>query len=461
MYIKLDKNNGKLYEQLYREIAAEITSGAMRSGFMLPSRREMAKTAGVSQNTVESAYRMLADCGYIRSIPRQGYVVDYTVEPFGGEMKWERDAAEEIVFSPNGIDTSAVNRGVYAKLLRDAAYNSDIFSYVDKGGEFALRSAISKYLISFRDIKAPPDRIVMGAGAEYLLLSLASVFGSGCGFISENPCDPHYFRTLSVYGKNVSVLPYNTGGIDASALSGKDGILMIEPCARFPRSCAMRAEERRAVLEWAYASEKRYIVEIGVDSELVWSGDTPLFTEDTRGKVIYLGSFSRSFSPGIKTSYMVLPETVRDMWKRAHIYYYSLISKQEQYALAEFIDKGHFRKHCMAMRRSYREKKIQLKTCMDKALDGRFRVINEDGGTYITAEIGSLSAAAVRLLARRSGIKLFTLSGFNMLGDEEAGGNDSIVMGFGDVTGRDIKRGAQMLARAIVELTERQQEREK
>lgn len=451
MHIKLDKSMGKLYEQLYRAIAAEITSGAMRSGFMLPSRREMAKTAGVSQNTVESAYRMLADCGYIRSIPRQGYVVDYPVEPFGGEMTWERDAAEEIVFSPNGIDISAVNRGVYAKLLRDAAYNSDIFSYVDKGGEFALRSAISKYLISFRDIKAPPDRIVMGAGAEYLLLSLASVFGSG--FISENPCDPHYYRTLSAYGKSVTALPYNTGCFDAAALSDKDGILLIEPCARFPRSRTMSKEERRAVLEWAYASEKRYIVEIGVDSELVWSGDSPLFTEDTRGKVIYLGSFSRSFSPGIKASYMALPEPVRDMWKRAHIYYYSLISKQEQYALAEFIDKGYFRKHCMAMRRSYRDKKTQLKLYMEQAFEGGFRVINEDGGTYITAQIGSFSTAAVRLLARRAGIKLFSLSGFNMLGDEAADGTDRLVMGFGDVTGRDIKRGAQMLARALAELT--------
>lgn len=451
MYIRLDKGKGKLYEQLFREIAAEISSGAMRNGFMLPSRREMAKTAGVSQNTVEGAYRMLADCGYIRSIPRQGYVVDYTVEPFGGEMTWERDAAEEIVFSPNGTDTSAVNRGVYAKLLRDAAYNSDIFSYVDKSGEFALRSAISKYLISFRDIKAPPDRIVMGAGAEYLLLSLASVFG--VGFISENPCDPHYYRTLSAYGKSVTALPYNTGGFEPDALRGKDGILLIEPCARFPRSRAMSAEERKAVLEWAYASETRYIVEIGVDAELVWNAATPLFTEDTRGKVIYLGSFSRSFSPGIKTSYMVLPEMVRDMWKRVHIYYYSLISKQEQYALAEFIDKGHFRKHCMAMRRSYREKKIQLKTCMENALGSNFKVINEDGSTYITAETGDMSAAAVRLLARRSGLKLFTLSGFNMLGEEETKGIDRMVFGFGDVTGRDIKRGAQMLSRALSELT--------
>ena len=460
MYIKLDKNNGKLYEQLYKEIAAEITSGTIRNGFVLPSRREMANTAGVSQNTVTSAYRMLADCGYSRAIPRQGYVVDYTVEPFGGEMKWERDAVEDIVFSPNGIDTLAVNRGVYAKLLRDVAYNSDIFSYVDKGGEFVLRSAISKYLISFRNIKAPPDRIVMGAGAEYLLLSLASVFGD-YSFISENPCDPHYFRTLSVYGKNVFVLPYNTGSFNPSVLNDKDGILLIEPCARFPRSCAMCEEERRAVLEWAYASEKRYIVEIGVDSELVWSDGTPLFTEDTHGKVIYLGSFSRSFSPGIKTSYMVLPETVRDMWKRKHIYYYSLISKQEQYALAEFIDKGHFRKHCMAMRRIYRDKKIQLKISMDNALDGRFRVINEDGSTYITAEICDLSTAAVKGLARRSGIKLFSLSGFNMLGDEELKTDDSIVIGFGDVTVRDIKRGAQILARAIAKLTERNHEKKK
>lgn len=453
MYIKLDKKSGeKLYEQLYSAIAAEVESGAIRSGFMLPSRRAMAQMTGVSQNTVDSAYKMLADCGYIRSIPRQGYVVDYTVEPFGGEKSWEKEADEEIVFSPNGIDISAVNRGVYAKLLRDAAYNSDIFSYVDKGGEFALRSAISKYLISFRDIKARPDRIVMGAGAEYLLLSLSSLFGNSCEFITENPCDPHYFRTLSDYGRNVRALPYNTGSFDAAALKDQNGILLIEPCARFPRSKAMDEKERQAVLDWAYADDDRYIVEIGVDSELVWNTEIPLYSQDTQGKVIYLGSFSRSFCPGIKTSYMVLPERITGLWKSSHIYYYSLISKQEQYALAEFIDKGYFRKHCMAMRRGYREKRIHLKTCMNEALSGRFNVLSESAGTYITADIGGLSANTVKLLSRRAGVKLFSLETFNMLNDIDVQDRDTIVMGFGDLTGREIKRGAAIIAHAVNEL---------
>ncbi len=311
MQFELNKKQGKpLYIQLYEAICADIVSGRLRNGTKLPSRRTLSEKLNISQNTVDGAYKMLLDTGYINSIPRQGYIVSFKSLSYSGDKPWEILAPEEIVFSPNGIDTSRINRTAYAKILKDIAYNdgADIFSYIDKGGELVLRSAIAKYLYSFRDVKCSPDRIIIGAGAEYLLSSLAALFSPETAFITENPCDTHFFRVLNSYKNETVTLPWNIDSFDVDALyESKGDLLFIEPDARFPRSMALNTEDREKILAWANEKDSRYIIESCCDSEIAWESQKTIYSMDKNDKVIYLGSFARSFCPAVKTSYMVLP----------------------------------------------------------------------------------------------------------------------------------------------------------
>ena len=439
MHIELEKNHKKpLYIQLYETISEDIMSGKLRYGMKLPSRRALAEELDISQNTVDGAYHMLLDTGYIISVPRQGYVVSFKPVSYSGENPWEIIAPEQVVFSPNGIDTSKINRAAYAKIYKDISYNDgiDVFSYVDKGGEFILRNAISKYLYSFRGVKCSPDRIIIGAGAEYLLNSLAAIFPGNVAFATENPCDPHFYRVLTSYNNKVVSLPYNPGSFDFDALNKSDAdILFIDPDSRFPRSSAMNAEERRALLEWANCRDGRFII----------------YSMDENNKVIYIGSFARSFCPAVKTSYIVLPPEILALWKQQHAYYYALTSKTEQYALAEFINKGYFTKHYKTMRRLYKDKRDYLISCLEEAFGGTVTICGCSGSTYICADF-NVSANEIKMLARRSGVKLFSLNSFNVNKSSNeyiVSDTDRVVIGFGDLTREKIQLGIQLMKDAL------------
>lgn len=446
MYFKLNKSkNNPIYIQLYEAISSEIACGRLPNGSKLTPRRTLAQELGISQNTVESAYKMLQDTGYVKTIPRQGYVVSFKSSALGNDLPWETNAPERVVFSPNGIDTSQINFTAYAKILRNVAYNNgeDIFSYVDKSGEFVLRSAIAQYLYSFRNIKTSPDKILIGAGAEYLLTSLAAIFDNPV-FIFENPCDTHFYNALAVYNHNIALLNSNGGKFNIDALSDCSGnILFVEPDTRFPHCSAMDLQTRTSILNWANQSNDRYIIELGYDSELQWESHETLYSMDTNNKVIYLNTFSRSLGPGIKTSYMVLPEELLDLWKKKHVYYYSLTSKADQYALAEFINKGHFTKHYKSMRAFYKEKFNYTRAYIQELFGDDFEIINNSAGTYFTFKLKGYSALELKKHSRRCGVKILSLNSYNVTDIPLT--NDYLILGTGDLEKSEIKLGLQLL----------------
>lgn len=449
MYIDISKSKGKaLYIQLYDYIVEEILSGRLCNGMKLPTRRAMAEQLNIAQTTVDSAYKMLQDTGYIISIPRRGYVISFKASPYGGNIPWETTALEEIVFSPNGIDISHLPRSTYAKIMKDILYNDgiEIFSYPEKGGEFLLRNELSKYLYSFRDVKCSPSQIIIGAGLEYLLSSLAAIFPENTGYILENPCYTHFYHTLSSYRHKVILLPSNIDKFDIDALYASDGnILCIEPDTRFPRSKAMSPAIYEKILKWAYSSPDRYIIENGYDSELQSIQKNTLYSMDTKNRVLYLSSFSRSISPAVKTAYMVIPENLLELWKKKHVYYYSLVSKQEQYALAEFIRRGHFIKHYKYMRKSYKERREYLKDCLVKAFGDNIKIYGEDASTYISVEFVSRIAEEVKNKANKAGVKLLSLNSFNVHKNIAPLENDRLVIGIGDLNNEKIRLGVKLL----------------
>ena len=453
MYTELDKKRGKaLYIQLYEAISEDIIDGRLRCGVKLPPRRALAQQLGISENTVDGAYKMLLDTGYIISVPRQGYIVSFKSIAYG-ETPWETNAPEDVVFSPNGIDISRINRAAYGKILKDISYNDgiDIFSYVDKGGEFELRNAISKYLYSFRGVKCSPDRIIIGAGAEYLLASLAVLFPADTSFIMENPCDTHFYRVLTAYRNKAVTLPPNTGKFDIDALYSSDGdILFTDPNARFPRSDAMDEKECRAILSWAQQKDGRYIIENCCDSEIQWDSHKTIYSMDENNKVIYLGSFARSLCPAVKTSYMVLPPELLALWKRGHAYYYALTSKIEQLSVAEFINKGYFTKHYKAMRRIYKEKRGYLQECLYEVFGDKIELCGTSGSTYISVALNGTSANEVKQNARRHGVKLLSMNSFNIKKDTQPIENDKLVIGFGDLSREKIKLGVRLWANSLI-----------
>ena len=439
-YLKKEKGR-PLYISLYDKIADEIITGQLSRGAKLTPRRELASKLKISQNTVDSAYKMLVDTGYVTAVPRQGYIVSH-LAGMTENTPWEPNAPELVVFSPNGIDTTHINRAAYARILRDIAYNdgADIFSYVEKGGETELRMAISKYLYSFRGVKCSPEQIILGAGREYQLQAFAAMMKDRV-FVTENPFDGRIYNALREHGRSIITLDANTGVFNFDALADCGGdILIIEPDARFPRGMAMTEEERQRLFEaW-----NGYIIEICTDSELCAKPLTPLYSLDTRNRVIYIGSFVRSLAPAIRTSYMVLPHELLEQWKKFHTYYYALTSKTEQLALAEFINKGYYTGHCRQMKKLYSEKKQYLTEHIKEAFGADSEVISKNGGTYITVRPGN-AVPEIKKRARACGVKLLSMNSFNVKKAVLTLERDLLVIGTGDLTLRDIRSGIRLL----------------
>ncbi len=444
------KNKSPLYIQLYDKFAEEIRSGKLPNGSKLPPRRKLAEELGVSGNTVDSAYKMLQDTGYVISIPRSGYTVSFKPLLYEPVSPWEIDAPEKIVFSPNGTDYSHMGRTPFTKIMRGAADGGiELFSYVSKSGEEELRAAISKYLYSFRDIKCPPDRIIIGAGAEYLLTALAAALPPRTPVVMENPCDPHYYQALRAYGQDARFLPAGDGDVDIKALSALErGALFIDPYTRFPRGKTADARECAEILDWAASADGRYIIENAERAELSGISGSPLFGADKNEKTIYLGSFSKTMCPAVKTSYMALPEELLTRWKNVHLYYYALSSKAEQYTLAEFIEKGHFIKHCKDMRGVYKDKLDCLRGRLAEEFGDKIEICGVCR-TYLTARFRGKDIEDIIILARRNGVKLLSFNSFCVHGTAVPSGEDKIIFGIGDLSHNEIRRGVMLLRRVF------------
>lgn len=186
-----------LYEQLYRALAADIQSGVLPPGKPLPGRRSMAAQLGVSVNTVDTAYQMLAAEGLAESRPRSGFYVQETggMLQSGAPRPVSPAPAPAVPAAPayrydlstTGIDTALFPARSWGRIQRDLLYNSpQLLQRGEAQGDAELRAAIADYLGDFRGVRCTPEQIVVGAGIEYMLGCLAHLFAGGTAAV-ENP----------------------------------------------------------------------------------------------------------------------------------------------------------------------------------------------------------------------------------------------------------------------------------
>lgn len=452
MKLNILKESGKsLYICVYEAIVEEIQNGYIKNGDKLPTRRQLAKSYNISENTVDTTYRMLQDTGYAISIPRQGYFVSFKTTGYNSDIPWERDVSQAFNLSPNGIDTEFIDRSPYSKLIKRVAYDTSnhIFSPAEKGGEFALRDAISRYLYSFRNIKCSPWQIIIGAGKEYLLSMLTPVLGDDINYVIEDPCYTRTYNTLQRSGRKITGVQTSLDGSNIDDLYKSNGdIFYTMPYHHYPTGYTMPIEKRKQVIKWACQKDGRYIIEDNFDCEIIWKSPLEsIFELDENNKVIYLGSFERSIGHGFQISYMVLPEELLNKWKRTHRFYYALSTKLQQNALAQFINKGYFVDHYKRLRRLYKDKREIVKSILDETFGDRVKISNNSDSTYVLAtfDIG-LNNDEIFEKAIERGVKIHFIQNFILPPKEQL---PTIMFGVGSLPKEKLKKGMQEFCKAF------------
>ena len=337
------KSKTPLYEQIYEFIKEEIQNNVIQSGERLPSTRALSKHLVVSRSTVELAYEQLLSEGYVEAIPCKGYFVakiegiyqlqkrpEIKVEPISsGVTEYAYD------FTPNGVDLNSFPYNVWRKLSKECLIDdkAEMFRLGNPQGEYGLRNAISSYLHQARGIHCHPDQIIIGAGSDYLLMLLTTVIGNGHKVALENPTYGQAYRLFERLSYKVCTVDMDQSGmrIDELEKSGAD-IAFVMPSHQYPLGCVMPIQRRMELLKWAQEKEERFIIEDDYDSEFRYKGKPipALQGYDRSGKVIYIGTFSKSIAPAIRMSYLVLPERVCSLYKKQCGFISSTVSKVDQ-----------------------------------------------------------------------------------------------------------------------------------
>lgn len=423
------KEAGSLYDQLYRLIREDILTGRLAASEKLPSRRTLAKNLGISTVTVETAYGKLEAEGYIYSLPKRGfYVSDIDLEGLGARTPAFRektpgaDAPEEkplYDLSGQALRPDLFPFTAWSRCIRSvmADRSRELLERPPGQGLYAFRAAIADYLLEFRGMEADPSQIVVGAGTEYLYGLLLQLLGRDLVYALEDPGYTRIGRVYAAGGVEAVYLPMDRRGIRMDALkdSGAD-VLHISPAHHFPTGIVMPVSRRSRILTWAMEEEGRYIIEDDYDSELRSDGRPlpTLFSADSRGRVIYMNTFTRTLSPTIRVSYMVLPPALADRFRQELGFYSCTVSNFTQYTLTRFIETGAFGSHINRMRRSarkLREKALQV-IREDPAYAG-VRVLEEGAGLHFLLETHTgLSDEDLVLSAAKAGIRVTALSDY-------------------------------------------------
>ena len=178
----------KKYLLLYKNIKEKILSGEYCAGEKLPSKRVVADRSGYSLITVEQAYAMLVDEGYVYPRQRSGYYV-CKLDLFPGTKPSESlrlfTLLDESVVPPAHDFEYSLWFKTVRKVLSEKS--DRLFAKSPGKGCASLRNAIAEYLLRYRNMVAPPDRIIIGSGAEQLYETVVKILGRDKIYGIEHP----------------------------------------------------------------------------------------------------------------------------------------------------------------------------------------------------------------------------------------------------------------------------------
>lgn len=418
---------GVVYEYIYNCIKNDINSGVIKSGEKLPSKRTFARNNGISTITIQNAYDQLVSEGYIYAIEKKGY---YVADISGMNVVPKRSSIELDIKIPEAkqyVYDLAGNRmnpdnfpfSIWAKINREVISNrKDVLMKVSPTvGVYELRKAIAEHLKSFRGMSVDPNQIIVGAGTEYLYGMLVQLLGNDKLYTIENPGYKKLVKIYAMHGVCPVYANMDDEGVSIKSLNESGGeIAHICPNHHFPTGITMTVSRRYEVLAWANLDNNRYIIEDDYDSEFRRKGKPipTLFSIDGCEKVIYMNTFSKSLTPTIRVSYMVLPTHLANRMYDKLSFCSCTVSNFEQYILADFLKEGYFEKHINRMRLYYiRQRNKIISVITQSSLGQKAEIIESDSGLHFILKLDTeISDKELKERFEAKGILIQALSDF-------------------------------------------------
>ena len=350
LIFKLDPQlSTSLQGQVREMIVSAILDRSLQPGDRLPSSRELAEHLGLSRNTITFAYKALQDDGYLNAHDRSGFYVSDdapvsqlttpaekqsgpTPEPIDNigwhdrllshyedvrvmqkPLNWRE---YEYPFVYGQADQSLFNHSEWRDCARQAL---GLRNFGITAGDFGqhddpmLVEYIRTRTLPSRGIIASPDELLVTMGAQNALYLLAQLLVSAQSrVLIEEPTYPDLRDILRLRTQNLQSCPVDADGIilDNVDLSDTD-LVVITPSHQCPTTATLSAHRRQTLLE-AAARDDFLIIEDDYEFEMNFleKPAPALKSRDKDGRVLYVGSFSKSLFPGLRLGYLVAPAPV-------------------------------------------------------------------------------------------------------------------------------------------------------
>ncbi len=391
-----------LVAQIHAAISAAIREGRIAGGARLPSWRDLAAQLGVARGTVRAAYERLADEQLILSLGAAGTrVAERVAAP---AMRRAAEAAPLPQFH-HGFETAPAifQMGVPAQdafpyktwsriLARSArAAAAAPVGYPDPRGHPLLRREIAAYLALARGLRCAPSQVIVTAGfAGALNLAIRGLRLEGRAAWMEDPGFPLTRMALECAGIDPVSVPVDGEGIDVAAgirRAPRAAAAIVTPGQQAPLGMTLSLERRLALLQWAQRAGA-WILEDDYLSELKLHGRAApaLASLDRDGRVLHLGTFSKTISPALRLGFLVAPPALAEQFGEVAALLAPSADAAIQRAVADFIAEGHFLRHLRHMKRLYAARSDALVEALHRTI-GKRAGIHATGGFAVRLEL--------------------------------------------------------------------------
>lgn len=458
--LSLDRSStAPLHAQLTEALRALILDGTARPGERLPASRDLAAELSVSRQTTLTALDQLIAEGYLAARRGAGTFVARDLPHLSPPVQVPADGPRAEgpsalrVFQPGLPDMALFPHGTWARHLDRAWRSPDpgLLGNADPFGWPPLRAAIASHLGAWRGLDCSAGQVIVTSGSVETFETLfRALFAPGETVLIETPGYAPMRHAAMTAGLRHQPLPVDSGGAILPAEALARGAV-VSPSRHYPLGVTMPLARRLALLDWA-RRQGTWIIEDDYDSEFRYTG-TPLPALAALGpaQTIYVGSFSKLFSPTLRLGYMVVPQPLLDRVRAAMARTGPRASLVPQPALASFMESGEFAIHLRRMRRTYADRRAALRAAILRLLPGRVTLPDDPAGMHVVChpgpDWGNRPDTDIAARARAHGLGLRALSAYWPDGD----GPQGLVLGFAAFPPDRLAEGAATLARLFAQ----------
>lgn len=461
--------------QIYSWFRQAILQGTMRSGERLPSTRELAEHLHVSRTVAVLAYEQLLAEGFIAGRGGSGTYVSeglatghrsaqaklakLKLSTFGQSV----EAATSRVNYPNKRATSlhydfAYGRSdveifpfeMWRRMLLRHARKAPVreLDYGPAAGSLALREALAVHLRRSRAVACDASQVIVVSGSQQALDLIARVLiERGDRVAIENPIYQGTSEILRTAGARLLPVTVDREGLRPASLPKDARIAFVTPSHQFPTGAVLPLARRLELLDWARRKDA-VVVEDDYDGEFRYQ-EQPLESLqglDTEGRVIYIGTFSRTIFSALRIGYLIMPKSLAAAFTSAKWLCDRHTATLEQETLAEFIGSGLYERHLRRVRRRNAGNRDVLMESINKHLGDRVEVTGDGAGAHVVLwPRQHISESTVVEKAAARGVGVYAISGYFLTRPSRSG----LMLGYSRMTKEEIREGIQRLSEIL------------